>query len=68
MKSKKSKSIEFDEEVGIPTGGTAVAKIVDFGETKNHTLASPLTKEVSILSGPLPSHSGTAHMGVKCTA
>jgi len=52
-KSSKSGKSRRDEgeagvsvEAGIPAGGSAVAKIVDFGETKNLNLASPLTKEV----------------------
>ena len=48
---KKSKDKYFDAQKGIPEGGTAVAKIVDFGETKNLHLASPLTKEVCVCVG-----------------
>eukprot|EP00959_Pyramimonas_sp_CCMP1952_P446847 9356531-Pyramimonas_sp.AAC.1 len=37
---------------GFPEGYEPVAKIVDFGETKNIAMITPLTKEVRIF--PLP--------------
>lgn len=36
----------FSPKTGIPADAQVTAKIVDFGETKNLSLASPLTKEV----------------------